>query len=55
MQKKTIKVINSATGEVLAEIEVPGFGLPSKLGAWFAKNRMVVVSWAPDSVTVRPA
>lgn len=51
---KTIKVINDATGEVLAEVEIPGFGLPTKLGAWLAKNRMVVVQWLPSSVTVKP-
>ena len=55
MTKKTIKVIDDTTGAVLAEVEVPGFGLPTKLGAWMAKNRMVVVQWLPNSVTVRPA
>ena len=55
MTKQTIKIIDSTTGAVLAEVEVPAFGLPPKLGAWFVKNRMVVVEWSKDSVTVRPA
>jgi hypothetical protein len=55
MKKQMITVIDDTTGAVLAEIEVPGFGLPTKLGAWMAKNRMVVVQWLPSSVTVRPA
>ena len=45
---KTIKVIDNATGELLAEVE------ERKLGAWFAKNRMGVVQWFKDSVTVKP-
>ena len=53
--KQMIKVIDSTTGAVLAEVEVPAFGLPPKLGAWMAKNRMVVVEWSKTSVTVRPA
>lgn len=58
MKKHMITVIDDTTGAVLAEIEVPGFGgfgLPTKLGAWMAKNRMVVVQWLPSAVTVRPA
>ena len=42
-------VVDDRSGEILADVEV------SKLGAWFAKNRMVVVEWSKNSVTVRPA
>lgn len=46
--QKTIKVINAATGELMAVVDL------TKLGAWFAKNRMGVVTWAVESVTVKP-
>ena len=47
--KKTIMVVDDRSGEILADVEV------SKLGSWFAKNRMVVVEWFVDMVSVRPA
>ena len=49
MTKKMIMVVDDRSGEILADVEV------SKLGAWFAKNRMVVVEWFVDMVSVRPA
>jgi hypothetical protein len=47
--KKTIMVVDDRSGEILADVE------ELKLGAWFAKNRMVVVEWFVDMVSVRPA
>lgn len=47
--KKTIMVVDDRSGEILADVE------ERKLGAWFAKNRMVVVEWFVDMVSVRPA